>query len=139
VSRGGGPAGGAGGDPRLALGRRAEELAAEFLAGRGLEILDRNHRIRRGEVDLVARDGDVLCFVEVRSRSSRAQGGPEETVGRAKARRVVAAAADWAVRHGGLDRAIRFDVVAVTFAEGAAPLVEHFPGAFEADGGPGIW
>jgi len=127
------------GPDRRALGREAEDLAAEFLARRGLEILARNHATRRGEVDLVAREGDVLCFVEVRSRSSRAQGGPEETVGRAKARRVVAAATDWAVRHGGLDRAIRFDVVAITYAEGAAPRVEHFRGAFDAGGGAGIW
>ncbi len=127
-----------GGSDRRARGRDAEALAAAFLKGRGLEILARNHAIRRGEVDLVCRDGEVLCFVEVRSRTSAAQGGPEETVGRRKARRVVAAATDWAARNGGLERAIRFDVVAVTFGEGA-PRIEHFPAAFDADGNPGIW
>lgn len=134
-------AGGAGDEAagRRARGREAEDLAAAFLEAAGLEILARNHAIRRGEVDLVARDGDVLCFVEVRSRTSEAQGGPEETVGAAKARRVVAAATDWAERNGGLDREIRFDVVAVTVLEGAPPRVEHFPGAFDADGQPGIW
>jgi putative endonuclease len=126
------------GDDRRARGREAEELAAAFLARRGVEVIARNHRIRQGEVDLVCRDGDVLCFVEVRSRSSEAPGGPEETVGPRKARRVVAAATDWAVRNGGLDRAMRFDVVAVTFGEGA-PRVEHFPAAFDAGGGPGVW
>lgn len=124
---------------RAARGREAEGLAAAFLEARGLEILDRNHAVRRGEVDLVARDGEVLCFVEVRSRTSEAQGGPEETVGHGKALRVVAAATDWAVRHGGLDREIRFDVVAVTFAEGEEPRIEHFPGAFDADGRPEPW
>lgn len=119
-------------------GREAEDLAAAFLRERGFEIVDRNHAIRRGEVDLVCREGDVLCFVEVRSRTSEAQGGPEETVGRKKARRVVAAATDWAVKHGGLDRSIRFDVVAVTFAE-AGPRIEHFRAAFDADGAPGLW
>jgi putative endonuclease len=128
----------AGADDRRARGREAEDLAAAFLAERGCEVIARNHRIRRGEVDLVCREGDVLCFVEVRSRTSEAQGGPEETVGRVKARRVVAAATDWAVRNGGLDRAIRFDVVAVTFGEGA-PRLEHFRGAFDADGRPGLW
>lgn len=127
-----------GGD-RRARGREAEALAAAFLAERGFEILDRNHAIPRGEVDLVCRDGDVLCFVEVRSRGSEAQGGPEETVGRRKARRVVAAATDWALRHGGLDRLIRFDVVAVTAVDGAPPRIEHFPAAFDADGKPGLW
>jgi putative endonuclease len=123
---------------RRALGREAEDIAAAFLVRRGMEVLARNHAVRRGEVDLVCRDGDVLCFVEVRSRSSDAQGGPEETVGRRKAQRVVAAATDWALRNGGLERAIRFDVVAVTFREGA-PRIEHFRAAFDADGRPGHW
>ena len=127
-----------GGSDRRALGREAEELAAAFLRERGFEVLDRNHAVRRGEVDLVCREGDVLCFVEVRSRTSDAQGGPEETVGRTKARRVVAAATDWAMKNGGLDRAIRFDVVAVTFAEAGA-RIEHFRAAFDADGAPGLW
>lgn len=123
---------------RRARGREAEDLAAAFLRERGFEILDRNHAVPKGEVDLVCREGDVLCFVEVRSRTSEAQGGPEETVGRRKARRVVAAATDWALRHGALERAIRFDVVAVTFQEGA-PRIEHFRAAFDSDGAPGPW
>jgi putative endonuclease len=127
-----------GGGDRRARGREAEDLAAAFLRERGFEILDRNHAIRRGEVDLVCREGDVLCFVEVRSRTSEAQGGPEETVGTRKARRVVAAATDWAMRNGGLERAIRFDVVAVSFGDGT-PRIEHFRAAFDADGRPGLW
>ncbi len=123
---------------RRARGREAEDLAARFLVSRGFEVLARNHSIRRGEVDLVCKDGDVLCFVEVRSRNSLAQGGPEETVGRRKARRVVAAATDWAVRNGGLERSIRFDVVAVTFGDGPA-RIDHFPAAFDEDGAPGHW
>ncbi|HEY6098536.1 MAG TPA: YraN family protein [Anaeromyxobacter sp.] len=126
------------GSDRRARGREAEELAAAFLRRCGFEILDRNHAIRRGEVDLVCREGEVLCFVEVRSRTSEAQGGPEETVGRRKARRVVAAATDWAARNGGLDREIRFDVVAVTFGEGG-PRIAHFRAAFDGDGAPGLW
>jgi putative endonuclease len=128
----------AGENDRRARGRQAEDLAAGFLRQCGFEILDRNHAIRRGEVDLVCRDGDVLCFVEVRSRGSEAQGGPEETVGRRKARRVIAAATDWALRNGGVERAVRFDVVAVTFAD-AGPRIEHFRAAFDADGAPGLW
>lgn len=123
---------------RRERGRAAEDLAAAWLERRGFEVLARNHATRRGEVDLVCREGDVLCFVEVRSRSSRAQGGPEETVGRRKALRVVAAATDWAARNGGLDRAIRFDVVAVTDGPGG-PEIEHFRNAFDADGNPGLW
>ncbi len=126
------------GDDRRARGREAEDLAAAFLRARGFEILDRNHAIRQGEVDLVCREGDVLCFVEVRSRGSDAQGGPEETVSRRKARRVIAAATHWALANGGLERDIRFDVVAVTFGA-AAPRIEHFRAAFDGDGAPGLW
>ncbi len=127
---------GAGADGgRRARGREAEALAEAFLRARGLRIVDRNHAAPRGEVDLVCEDGDVLCFVEVRSRSSDAQGGPEETVDRGKRRRVIAAATDWASRHDALERAIRFDVVAVTFGDDG-PRIEHFAAAFDGDGNP---
>jgi putative endonuclease len=120
---------------RKARGRAAEALAAAFLEGLGARVIARNHAIKRGEVDLVCEDGQTVVFVEVRSRSSEAQGGPEETVDRRKRRRVVAAATDWATRNGALERAIRFDVVAVTFGEGE-PRLEHFPAAFDADAKP---
>jgi len=118
---------------RTAAGRAGEDIAAAWLSARGFEVLARNHRTRRGEVDLVCREGGVLCFVEVRSRAAGALVKPEESIDARKARRVVAAATDWAVRHGGLDRSIRFDVVAVDVGPGA-PVVRHFRGAFDADG-----
>ncbi len=123
---------------RAERGREAEALAADFLEASGVRILARNHRCPRGEVDLICEEGEALTFVEVRSRSSEAQGGPEETVGRRKARRVVMAASDWALRNGGLDRTIRFHVVAVTFGDGD-PRVELFRDAFDGDGSPGQW
>jgi putative endonuclease len=115
-------------------GRLGEAAAEAFLVARGFRVLARNHRTRRGEVDLVCQDGDVLCFVEVRAREVGSPVLPEESVDRRKARRVVAAATDWAMRNGGLERAIRFDVVAVELAEGRSPLVRHIPAAFDADG-----
>jgi putative endonuclease len=123
-----------------ARGREAEEIAASWLSARGYRILARNHALRLGEVDLVCEGEGVLCFVEVRSRSGEAYGGPEETVDRRKARRVALAAGDWAERNpdAARGRDLRFDVVAVTFAEGS-PRVAHFPGAFDADGGPGVF
>jgi len=114
-------------------GREAEALAEGHLAGLGYRTLARNHATRRGEVDLICLDGEVICFVEVRSRSSAAQGSPLETVGIAKARRVVAAATDWAARNGALDRALRFDVVGVLL-DGEAPRFELVKGAFDASG-----
>jgi putative endonuclease len=125
-------------DERNRRGRAAEDLAAGHLAGLGWEVVARNHRCPEGEVDLVCRFDREIHFVEVRSRTGEAQGGPEETVGRRKARRVAAASADWARANGGLFQRFRFDVVAVTFGE-AAPKIVLFRDAFDADGSPGHW
>ncbi len=125
-------------DERNRRGREAEELAAAHLAGMGWELLDRNHRCDRGEVDLVFRLGEEIHFVEVRSRTGGEQGTPEESVGPRKARRVVAAATDWARERDALERPLRFDVVAVTFGE-ADPRIVVFRDAFDGDGRPGHW
>ncbi len=114
-------------------GRDAEALAAAWLEGRGYVVLARNHATRQGEVDLVCRDGEVLCFVEVRSRSGESHGAPEETVDRRKALRVVAAATDWARRNGALEDDIRFDVLAMT-ADAGGWSYRLYQGAFDATG-----
>ncbi len=121
-----------------ARGREAEALAEAHLRGLGYTVLARNHATRRGEVDLVCQEGEVTCFVEVRSRAGDAQGSPLETVSPAKARRVVAAATDWAWRNGRLDAALRFDVVAVVLGPDG-PAFELVRGAFDAHGQPAAW
>jgi putative endonuclease len=122
-------------DGRRARGQGAEAAAAAWLERQGYAVLARNHRTRRGEVDLVCREGVTLCFVEVRSRSRLDFGTPAESVTVAKARRVVSAATDWALRHGGLEQAMRFDVVSVDLS-GGAPRLELIRGAFDAEGRP---
>jgi putative endonuclease len=122
---------------RTGRGREAEALAERWLEGQGYRVLARNHRTRRGEVDLVCREGGVVCFVEVRSRSSASQGSPLETVDGRKARRVVAAATDYATRHGLLDAALRFDVLGVLLLE-EGPRFDLVRGAFDADGAAGL-
>jgi putative endonuclease len=114
-------------------GRAAEDAASRWLEAQGWRVVARNHATRRGEVDLICEEAGTLCFVEVRSRTSAAFGSPALTVDHRKRRRVVAAATDWAVRHGGLDRAIRFDVVAVDLSSGA-PRFELIRNAFDAAG-----
>src|SRR6185369_1109357 len=105
-----------------ALGDEAERRAAELLAAEGYRVLRRNFRVRGGEIDLVALDGRVLCFVEVRSRSSTKWGTAAETIGLTKRRRIVAAARRYLTdaRHGG---ACRFDVV--TFDAGQPHLIKN--------------
>jgi putative endonuclease len=125
-------------ETRGARGREAEEAAAAWLEERGFRIVARNHRARAGEVDLVCAEGETLCFVEVRSRSSELHGSPAETVDRAKARRVARAAEDWVERNGATGRPMRFDVVAVTLRDGR-PHFDHIPAAFDADGDARLW
>jgi putative endonuclease len=100
------------------LGKFAENRAEKMLADAGLSILRRNYRCRLGEIDLIARDGDTLVFVEVRSRGRQDYGSAAESITPAKQRRIIAAA-----RHylASLPRvpACRFD--AVTLDEGREP------------------
>ncbi len=91
-------------------GNAAEEAAANFLARQGLEIVARNYRTRMGEIDLVARDGTTLVFVEVRLRSSDRYGGGAESIGARKQRRIVAAARQYLSRLR-REPPCRFDVI----------------------------
>ncbi len=106
-------------------GGAAEEAAARFLAHRGLEIVARNYRTRFGEIDLVARDGATLVFVEVRMRSSARYGGAAASIGLRKRARIEAAARQYLARLG-REPACRFDVVTL---DGAGPA--WLRGAFE--------
>ena len=121
---------------RQQFGRAAEAAAASYLAGRGWTLLGRNVRIGRGELDLIARRGPVLAFVEVKARRSAACGAPEDAVDARKRRQVARlaelwlAARPWALR-GVSD--VRFDVVAVD-ATVWPPEVRHLAAAFTLDG-----
>ena len=115
---------------RTAFGRRQEDLAVRFLQASGLTVLERNVRLGHDEIDVVARDGEELVFVEVRSRQAGGVGSPEGSVGRVKRRRLIRAAARWLDERGHGGAECRFDVVAIVVdAEGKARL-RHWPGAF---------
>lgn len=118
-----------------AVGRYGEQVAADHLEAAGLVILERNWRCREGELDIIARDGAELVFVEVKTRSSLAFGSPAEAVGRVKSARIRQLALRYllARRDAGDDAswaALRFDVVAVLRTAGAGPDVVHVKGAF---------
>jgi putative endonuclease len=93
-------------------GDAAELRAIAHLQSEGYRILRRNYRIRGGEVDIIARDGSALCFVEVRSRATTRFGRAEETVSAAKQRRIILAARHWLVGHPHAGPC-RFDVVSL--------------------------
>jgi putative endonuclease len=93
-------------------GRQAETFAAAFLAERGLRVIERNWRCRFGEIDLVARDGKSLVFVEVRARSRRGYGGAAESIDAAKRAKLIAAAGQYLARVG-LATPCRFDAILI--------------------------
>jgi putative endonuclease len=117
-----------------AVGRFGEDVAARHLEAAGLEILARNWRCRAGELDVVARDGSQLVFVEVKTRSSLAFGAPAEAVDRAKSARIRQLALRWIMAERDAGRpefwsALRFDVVTVVRGRSGVE-VAHLTGVF---------
>ena len=98
----------------IEMGSAAESLAVSLLVQRGYRIVERNFRCPSGELDVVARDGEVLVFVEVRSRSDAQHGDAAETVDRRKQRQVARVAMHYIGLRDPQFRSSRFDVVAIT-------------------------
>ena len=99
-----------------------EEAAVAALRSRGYRILERNVRLRRGEVDVIAEEHGDLVFVEVKARRSEAYGTPAEAVSPRKQRALAALAAAYCSRRGLRERACRFDVVEVRLDRGGRPI-----------------
>lgn len=118
------------GPDRRRRGTAGEDLAAQYLAGKGYRIIKRNFYFgRNGEIDIVARDGDVLVFVEVKARTSAAYGTPEEAVTAGKQRTIRLAAQGYCYIHNIVDMECRFDVVAVDL-HCRPPAIRHLVRAF---------
>ena len=115
---------------RIALGKTGEDLACRELARRGYAILARRYRLRGGELDIVARDGRTLVFVEVKARQDQAFGRAAEAVGIIKQRRLARLAQQYVARHRLVDRPCRFDVVSIDLESGR-PAIEVFQSAFD--------
>lgn len=118
---------------RRARGTEAEQLAIVYLERRGYRIIDVNWRCKSGEIDIVANDGDVWVFVEVRSRTAGLRyGGAAEAIDWRKQRKVRAVATAYMHRHRLDEVHIRFDAVAITYSTdlGTPPEIELFQGAF---------
>ncbi len=114
------------------FGGEGEREAARYLRKQGLRILVRSYRTPLGEVDLIAREGDTLVFIEVKTRR---QGQPAEAVTLEKQRRLTLAALRFLKEYKLLEQRCRFDVVAIVWPEGQRiPTVEHIRHAFGAVG-----
>jgi len=109
------------------LGRFGEDVAADHLEKSGLVLVERNWRCREGEIDIVALDGAVLVFCEVKTRSGLGYGAPAEAVSVTKQRRLRVLAARWLSAHPGSWADLRFDIVSVLrTADGL--VVDHLSG-----------
>ena len=102
-------------DTRRALGQLGEDMAARHLQRLGYVILERNYRCRQGEVDIIARDGERLAFVEVRARRGTAFGTPKESVTARKQARLATVARNYLQEHNCSDVDWGIDVVALQF------------------------
>jgi putative endonuclease len=114
---------------RVELGKLGEDLACRELVRRGYAIVARRYRQRRGEIDIVARDGKTIVFVEVKARKGHGFGEAAEAVTASKRRRIAALALGYMTQHHLVNCACRFDVVSIHF-EGSAPVVQLFQNAF---------
>jgi len=114
-----------------ALGQYGERVAARHLLDAGMTIVATNWRCAEGEIDIVARDRDVVVICEVKTRRTDAFGSPAEAVTRTKADRLRRLAMVWLREHPvGRCADVRFDVVSVLLPKAGMPAVEHLRGAF---------
>lgn len=117
-------------DHRQNLGRWGEQQAAQYLESHGYKVLDRNWRCLRGEIDLVAKEGDVLVFVEVKTRRGRDYGTPEEALTKVKAKRLLELGQRYMLERDLEDVEWRVDLVAVELdRQGKLLRFEHIPNA----------
>jgi putative endonuclease len=113
------------------LGDRGENRAARYLRERGYKILLRNFRCPLGEIDIIARDGRTLVFVEVKTRTED-DPLPEDQVNPSKQHQITKAGKFYLGRYGVPQPPSRFDVIAVVWPDGREPVIRHTPHAFEA-------
>ncbi len=116
---------------RDALGDRGENVAARYLRNQGYKIIVRNFRCDLGEIDIVARDGNTLVFVEVKTRTYD-DPTPEEQVNPTKHHQLTKAGKFYLTRYGVPQPPARFDVIAIVWPQGREPQIRHTPSAFEA-------
>lgn len=106
------------------IGDKGEKRACNFLIEQGYLILEKNYRYKRAEIDIIAKKGDLIAFIEVKYRKNIDFGNPEDFVGEKKEELILMAADEYTYQNK-WDRAIRFDIIAITGRE-----IEHFEDAF---------
>ncbi len=116
----------------IELGRSSEDLAVDYLRENGYRIIKRNYKTKLGEIDIIAKDKDVLCFIEVKSRKTERFGSPREAVSNLKQRKISRVALAYLKENNLLDSKARFDVVAIIYPDNK-PQFELIKDAFELE------
>jgi len=114
---------------RKNIGNKGEELATNFLYANGYNVLHRNYRIGRAEVDIIAENNSTLIFFEVKTRKNNIFGYPEEFVSEAQQERIHYVAEEYAIENN-WNGEIRFDILAIIWDRISEPNIEHFEDAF---------
>jgi len=115
---------------RKTTGARGEEIAAGYLEKHNFRIIQRNFRCRCGEVDIIARDGGTLVFVEVKTRRNASYGLPQLAVTPFKQRQISKAALTYLSKYGLMKEDARFDVISVLLLD-SSPVIDHIRNAFD--------
>ncbi|NEM91562.1 YraN family protein [Galbitalea soli] len=111
------------------LGRRGEALAVDHLTATGFEIIERNWRSARGELDIIARDGAEVVVVEVKTRSNLSRGNPLDAITGPKLARLRRLAREWASEHGH-PAAVRIDAIGIVAPTHGLVEIDHVRGVF---------
>lgn len=110
------------------LGRQGEEIAVKYLIDKGYEVLERNWHNVHKEIDIIARDGEDLVVVEVKTRQSNENGDPDMAVTKHKQRMLIAAANAYIFKNR-LDTSTRFDIISIVL-KANNPIIDHIEDAF---------
>ena len=113
-----------------ATGKTGEDLAASVLVKKGYKIVERNYRYGKGEIDIIAKDGEVLVFVEVKTRKNLEYGPPETAISKGKQKQVRKIAEAYLFEKEIKDTDCRIDVIAIQFMPKMRPKINHIKNAF---------
>ncbi|MFC1645555.1 YraN family protein [Candidatus Omnitrophota bacterium] len=119
---------------KLELGRKGEDAAVDFLKRKGYKIIERNYRNKLGEIDVIAKDSNTLCFIEVKTRTNFKFGYPQEAITNFKQKKINRVALSYLKQYNLLNISARFDIISVVFNKQDKFDIEIIKDAFSLEG-----
>jgi putative endonuclease len=120
-------------DYKKQIGNKGESLAEDYIKRKGYEVIHRNYRCKLGEIDIIAKDGDTIVFIEVRTKQNENFGSPQDSVTSTKISKISKTALSFIQEKNLSGYSYRFDFIAITFSQGK-PNIEHIENAFMPSG-----